>query len=218
MKNIIYFMFGKPYIESKFYRLTYWFGVGFYFFAMLLFSIQALSFGGLVYILFPAITFPLIFRLVYKLNTRIHRHTSFKGLNKRVFIILGIVLGGMIGLFTVITLVVTFFLGDNVVINMNKTTTNGEVNVSIDSLKGNHEVETFEINETVNGTMTIPFEASVEEGEYTIYVEHSDEKIWEDTISSEKNGVIRFKGKKGIYTISVYTDEAKKVKLSLSLY
>jgi len=124
----------------------------------------------------------------------------------------------MIGLFTVITLVVTFFFGDHVVINMNKTTTNGEVNLSIGSLKGNHEVETFEINETVNGTMTIPFEASVEEGEYTIYVEHSDDEIWEDTISSAKSGVIRFKGKKGLYTISVYTDEAKKVNLSLSLY
>ncbi|WP_175637905.1 hypothetical protein [Metabacillus schmidteae] len=216
MKNIIYFMFGKPYIESKFYRFTYWFGVGFYFFALLLFIIQAISFGGGVFILFPAIAFPLIFRLVYKLSTQTHK--SFKGLNKRVIIILGIVLGGTIGLFTVITLVVTFIFGDNVVINMNKTTTNGEVNVSIGSLKGNHEVETFEINETVNGTMTIPFEASVEEGEYTIYVEHSDEKIWEDTISSVKNGVIRFDGKKGIYTISVYTDEAKKIKLSLSLY
>ncbi len=205
-------MFGKPYVESKFYRYIYWFGVGFYFFAVILSIIQSIFYGGWALILFPAIVFPIMFRIVYKINTHIHK--SFKGMNKRVILIIGILLGlFMVGMFASV-----FFFGDNIAINASKTTINGEVNLSIGSLKGYHEVETFEINEIPKGTITIPYEASVEEGEYIIYVEHSGETIWEDKISSSKSGVIKFEGEKGTYDISVYTEEAKKIKLNILLY
>ncbi|KGP71274.1 hypothetical protein [Pontibacillus yanchengensis] len=210
MKNGIYFIFGKPYTESKFFHFSYWFGVGFYFLAIVLSAVPSVLYGEWLSLLFTALFFPVLFRIVYNINTRIHK--SFKGMNKKVIILLSV----LFGLITIVIVTTSFFFADNVAINLNKTTTNGDVKLSIGSLQGSHTVETYEI--TQEGTVTIPYEASVGKGKFFMSVEQSDTTIWEDQITGSKTGVIEFQGEKDSYYISIRTEEAKKIKLNLSLY
>ena len=135
-------------------------------------------------------------------------------MNKKVIIIVGI----LVGLATVAIGVFAFVFGENVAINTNKTTINGEVKMTIGSLKGEQEVESFEINEATNGTVSIPYKASVGEGELVLEVERSDETVWEEKLSSNNSGVIEFEGTKGTYHITLHTEEAKDITLNVSLY
>lgn len=209
LKKILYFMFGKPYTESKVYHSAYWLGVGFYFLAMILSIVSSVLYGGWISLLFIGVIFPVFFRIVYKTNTLIH--TSFKGMNKKVIIILGIIFG----VFTIGMITASFFFADNKAINTSKTTINGDVRLSIGSLKGSHNVESFEIAE--NGTVSVPYKASVGDGEFLMYVKDSEKTVWKDEITSFKNGVIEFQAEKGTYDINIYTEEAKKIKLNISL-
>lgn len=212
MKKLICFLFGKPYEDSKFYRFSYWFVVVFYFLSLIGAFIQSIFFGGWLSLLILAIAFPLLFRLVYQINILIHQ-SFFKAVNIRVIIILVILMVILpIGIF-----VTAFFLGDNIAINTSKTTINGDVKLSIGSLKGFYNVETIELSEKMKETISIPFEASVEAGKLDIYVEHDGETVWEQAIVSSQNGLIEFEGKEGTYDINIYTEEAKKIKLTLSL-
>ncbi|KEF35929.1 hypothetical protein M670_04902 [Schinkia azotoformans MEV2011] len=209
MKKFIYFLFGKPYTISKFFSISYWITVGFYFFVMTVSVVQTVIYGGWISLLFFAIIFPVLFRVVYKVNYNILK--GLKGMNKRVILILGLVFG----LFTVGMFAVALLFGDNVSIGTSKSVINGEVKLSIGSLKGYHDVESFDV--TKNRTVSIPYIASVGEGSFYMYVEGSKDTVWEDEITDSKNEVIEFPGEIGTYTIGIYTEEAKKIKINLSL-
>jgi hypothetical protein len=164
--KFIYFIFGKPYAESKYYSLNYWFGVGFYFITMTAFFIFAIFYGGWLPILFIGIVFPIMIRVGYKMNISINN--SIKRLSKRTLIISSIALIlSTVGIFAS-----AFLFGDNLAINAIKTTNNGEVKLSIGSLKGSYDVETVNITKTSQGTIVIPYEASNDEGDLFLVVKH----------------------------------------------
>jgi hypothetical protein len=112
----IQFIFGKPDHERKFF---YWFGVIFYFIAMITFITQIAIFGSisfLLVLLFPAIIFPLFFRMAYYLNTKIYYR--FKGNHKRIFIF---AMAFIIGFILIVAVLVFFSKDANVVFNSNKS-------------------------------------------------------------------------------------------------
>ena len=209
MKKFIYFLFGKPYTESKFLTIGYWFAVGFYFLVITTSIIQTIILGGWITLLLGAILFPITFRIVYIIDISIIK--AFKGRSKRVLLILGLIFR----LFTVGIFTVSLLFGDNVSIGTSKSVINGEVKLSISSLKGYYDVESFDVTE--NRIVSIPYIASVGEGKFYMYVEDSEDTVWEEQITDAKNGVIEFQGETGTYNISIYTEEAKKIKLNLSL-
>lgn len=176
---------------------------------MTLSIVQTVIYGGWISLLFLAIIFPVLFRVVYKINYSILK--GLKGIDKRVILILGL----LFGLFTVGMFAVALLFGDNVSIGTSKSVINGEVKLSIGSLKGYYDVESFDVTE--KRTVSIPFKASVGEGNFYMFVEDSKDTVWEEQITDAKNGAIEFLGERGTYNIGIYTDEAKKIKLKLSL-
>jgi hypothetical protein len=175
------------------------------------FFIHTIFYGGWLSLLIVGIVYPILFRLVNVMNMNINN--LIKGLSKRTLTISGIALIlSTVGIFAT-----AFLFGDNLAINAITTTNNGEVKLSIGSLKGSYEVETINITETSQGTIVIPYEASNVEGELFLVVKHSNEIIWDRLVSPSSVGVIEFEGEKGDYEISVYTEESKNVKVNISL-
>ncbi len=127
----------------------------------------------------------------------------------RFFIIFGIVI--MVSIFTTI-----FLLSENVAVNTSKNTKDGNVQLSIGSLKGEYDVKTLTLDQEPEGKVAIPYEATVEEGTLVLTVDDSDGIVWEKEVSPSTVGSIEFEGSKGTYNISIYTEEAKNVKLNLS--
>ncbi|SFE73281.1 hypothetical protein SAMN05216378_3876 [Paenibacillus catalpae] len=95
-----------------------------------------------------------------------------------------------------------------------KTETNGKLSLKIGSLKGTYRVDDFSISEA--GPVSISYEASSEEGTFTIKVSRSDETLWEKNVSSPETGAIEFDGVKGHYEITVETESAKRLVIKLS--
>ncbi|RFU68667.1 hypothetical protein [Bacillus sp. V59.32b] len=175
MKKFIEIIFGKPYTESKWMLFAYWFGIVFYFIAIIVFIIQSVIYGNWAAILFPVIAFPILFRIVYNLNAFIVKR--MKGINTRLLLIIGILLGLlMVGVITVAML-----FGENVVMNANKKITNGNLHLSIGSLKGHYEVEAFETSD--DGIVSIPYEATIGDGDVSLAIKRSDDMVWEKTVS-----------------------------------
>ncbi len=218
MKRAIYFLFGKPYTNSRFYNFFYWFAIISFFLAIIVSGIEAfilLDLHLFISLIISVIIFPIIFRLIYKLNTSIHHSIFFKFKKRTIFILIGII--GLI--FTVITLP-SFFSEEweNIVVNQNKVVTNGEVEWSAQSLKGDYNIESFDIVNESQATIKIPFKANAKEGELILSVEQDGEMVWEDEINGVNDGIIEFKGEIGTYDIMVYTTEAKKIMITLSIY
>ncbi|WLR41835.1 hypothetical protein LC087_13420 [Bacillus carboniphilus] len=213
MKTIIYFIFGKPNLEHMFFRGVYWFGVVFYFLAIPILIAQSFISGEWVINLISITLFPIIFRMVYSVNRLFHR--SDKKVSKRLIIIFG-------SFFLFITLSTgaifasVFFFGENVAMNVSKTSINGDVKLTIGSLKGHSSVESFHFQEKPQSVVVIPYEASVKEGDVVIYLEHSGNVIWERKIDSSRSGEITFEGEIGDYEVGVYAEEAKNINLNLS--
>lgn len=112
MIRIIQFMFGKPDPERKFF---YWMGVIFYFIAMTIFIVQIAISGSISFLpvlLFPAIVFPILFRIVYLLNTKIYY--KFKGKRKQIFLF---ALAFVTGFIMIVTVIISFSKNVNVVFN-----------------------------------------------------------------------------------------------------
>ena len=211
LKEFIYFIFGKPYSESKYYLFNYWFGVGFYFITISVLFIFAIFYGGWLPLLLIGLFFPIMIRFGNKMN--INFNNSIKRLSKRTLIISIIAITlSTLGIFAA-----AFLFGDNLAINAIKTTNNGEVKLSIGSLKGSYDIETINIMETSQGTIVIPYEASNDEGDLFLIVKHSNEIIWNNVVSPSSEGVIEIEREKGDYEISVYTEESKNVKVNISL-
>lgn len=130
---------------------------------------------------------------------------------KKILIIFGVLFGFLIvGAITATAL----FFGDNVSINTSRIEINGNVDLSIGYLKGNHEVDVIEVTE--EGSISIPYEATVQEGQLTLLVKHSGKVVWEKVISPADKGNIEFSGAKGTYYIQISTEEAKNIDMEIS--
>jgi hypothetical protein len=207
--RIIQFIFGKPDPERKFF---YWFGVIFYFIAMITFTIQIAilgSFSFLIVLLFPGIVFPLFFRITYYFNTKIYYR--FKGKRKQIFIF---AMAFIVGCILIVT-VLSFFSKDaNVVFNSRKTNINGDIHLTVGSLKGSYTIEQFSIGQSEK--VSIPYEASTQQGGITLLVKDSSQTIvWVRNILLADKGNIEFIAEAENYVIEVSTTEAKKIEIKL---
>ncbi len=173
--------------------------------------IFAILHGGWLPLLIIGLVLPLMFRLSYKMNIRVAN--SINRLSKRTLIISCIA----IILSTVAIFAVALLFGDNIAINAVKTTNNGEVELSIGSLKGSYDIDTVNITKTSQEKILIPYEASNDEGDLFLVVKQSNETIWNNVVSPSSVGVIELEGEKGDYEISVYSEESKNVKVNISL-
>ncbi|WP_088103914.1 hypothetical protein [Halalkalibacter urbisdiaboli] len=202
MQRLLEFIFGKVNKDNKFLLFGYWFFVFLYFILLTFSIIQLIDWFS---ILLFALLFPIVFRLVYGVNSLILRKINTKGLFivARVF---GFVIICFVGLMV--------FLSDNVAINANKSISNGNVQLSIDKLKGNYQVAEFDVNG--EGMISLPYKASVSEGDIVIFVERESEVLWEESISTSGQGNIQFHSEVGTYDIQVVTEEANDVFVELS--
>ncbi|MCY7979946.1 hypothetical protein [Bacillus inaquosorum] len=214
MKKLIKFVFGKPDTESKWRRFVYRFAVGFYFFAIVLFIVQAAVNGGWLSILFPMIAFPILFRIVYRISKTSRK--TYNGMNKRMLII-AVSIGSAVAIVTTVVLILIFSLssGTNSALMVSKTEINDDVQLSIGTLRGEYEVSDFTVSES--GGISIPYEAKVKDGKYMLVVKKSDEEVWRQEVMASEQGSIEFTGDKGHYKICIQTEEAKDVSVHLSL-
>jgi hypothetical protein len=214
LQKIIYPIFGKPLKNSKYFLFIYWMPVIAFLLSMVMLFIQAIFNGGWINLLITAIVFPMMFRIVNFVVGSTNNFMSTR-INKRLLFIM---IGSIIGL-TIVGFTYLFLNSGNVAMVVNKVVTNGDIKLSIGSLKGYHTVESFMLEES-EGYLEIPYEASVEEGEITLIVEKSvgNEIVWEKDISTKKSGLIVFDISEGDYDIRIYTEKAKNVKLKLELY
>ncbi|WP_201007026.1 hypothetical protein [Paenibacillus glycanilyticus] len=104
--------------------------------------------------------------------------------------------------------------GTNVAVSTVKTEINGKLSLKIGSLKGTYKVDDFSVAEA--GSVSIPYEASSEEGTFILKVSHDDETVWEKTVASKETGSIDFEAVQERYQITVETESAKKLVIKLS--
>ncbi|WP_216827540.1 hypothetical protein [Alkalihalobacterium elongatum] len=203
MQQLIEKIFGKPYSKSKVLLFSYWSGILFYVIALFLFIMQATVGGQWLSVLAVAIGFPILFRIVYGLNANIMMRLKEKG--KRSIFLLA-------GLFIIITIIFvgsTLLLADNLAINASKTQVNGNVLVSIGSLKGSYSIDEVRIIE--EGMVGIPYRTNVGEGDLLLTVQHVGEIMWEKQVSPHDEGMIQFYGEEGRYSINLYTEKAEDI-------
>lgn len=208
MIRLIEMTFGPPVKENKWLFYSYWAGVSFYLLAMVFFIIGAVLNGGWLSILFVAIGFPILFRIVYKLNSLII--IGSKGIGKRFLMIGTLSFGTLIIAFTLIM----FFFADNMAMNASKSVSGNTLNLSIGSLKGSYHIEDLEVFE--DGLVVLSYDATVEEGEFSLLVKRTGEIEWEETVSSTHNGTIEFMAEKGVYKLSLFTNHAKQINVTIS--
>ncbi|OAS16394.1 hypothetical protein [Paenibacillus oryzisoli] len=94
-----------------------------------------------------------------------------------------------------------------------KSNVNGNIKLTIGTLKGTYVVHDFNIK--TDGEIGIPYESTVETGTVTLRVMKSNLVQWEKVISPSSTGLIEFDGVKGSYSIQLATDEAKKISVKL---
>ncbi|MYL70412.1 hypothetical protein GLW00_06115 [Halobacillus litoralis] len=76
MKKMVLFLFGHPYRESKLLTLYYWVAVSMYIIAVALLLITAILTGDIGFwmsFIMNIVGFPIIFRVVYGLVTRVNQ-------------------------------------------------------------------------------------------------------------------------------------------------
>jgi hypothetical protein len=135
---------------------------------------------------------------------------------KRVIISFAIFLIAVIA----IKLIVAFG-GDMVVSSHNvstftsKSNVNGNVKLTIGTLKGTYKVHEYTIKTT--GKVSIPYESTVGSGTVTLQVVNMNLVQWEKVISPSSSGLIEFNGVNGSYSIQLVTEEAKKISVKLNL-
>lgn len=103
--------------------------------------------------------------------------------------------------FLILTLVVLLCACDNTAIKTTKVQKNGETTLSIGSLKGYYDVQSIK---TEKGNVEIPFEAAVEEGTILLQITKDDKVIYEEEVTSQKEGLLSFEApKSGSYDLIV---------------
>ncbi|MGG2092826.1 hypothetical protein AB1283_08950 [Bacillus sp. S13(2024)] len=100
----------------------------------------------------------------------------------------------------ILTLVV-LLSGCNTATKVTKVQKNGETTLKIGSLQGYHDVQTIK---TEKGNVEIPYEAAVEEGTILLQVIKDDKVIYEEEVTSQREGLLSFEvPKSGSYDLIV---------------
>ncbi|BCB36895.1 hypothetical protein BCJMU51_1775 [Bacillus cereus] len=106
----------------------------------------------------------------------------------------------LIRVFMILTLVV-LLSACNTATQVTKVQKNGETTLKIGSLQGYYDVQTLKAEK---GNVEIPYEAAVEEGTILLQVTKDDKVIYEEEITSQKEGLLSFEApKSGSYDLIV---------------
>ncbi|ENQ3112159.1 hypothetical protein ACQGS5_16630 [Bacillus sp. GKis3/1] len=121
-------------------------------------------------------------------------------------------------LFMILTLVV-LLSACNTATQVTKVQKNGETTLKIGSLQGYYDVQTFKAEK---GNVEIPYEAAVEEGTILLQVTKDDKVIYEEEITSQKEGLLSFEASKsGSYDLIVRVkgekEKAKEIQIHTKL-
>ncbi|MEJ3737388.1 MULTISPECIES: hypothetical protein [Bacillus cereus group] len=121
-------------------------------------------------------------------------------------------------LFMILTLVV-LLSACNTATQVTKVQKNGETTLKIGSLQGYYDVQTLKAEK---GNMEIPYEAAVEEGTILLQVTKDDKVIYEEEITSQKEGLLSFEASKsGSYDLIVRVkgekEKAKEIQIHTKL-
>ncbi|ALQ67537.1 hypothetical protein [Bacillus thuringiensis] len=121
-------------------------------------------------------------------------------------------------LFMILTLVV-LLSACNTATQVKKVQKNGETTLKIGSLQGYYDVQTLKAEK---GNVEIPYEAAVEEGTVLLQVTNDDKVIYEEEITSQKEGLLSFEApKSGSYDLIVRVkgekEKAKEIQIHTKL-
>ncbi|WP_026674849.1 hypothetical protein [Alkalihalobacterium bogoriense] len=216
IKKVAEKIFGKPMRDNSVFLFGYWASIIFYALAVVSFGIYGLLNGHWISFIIFALLFPILFRVVYKLNVWL-LHEFISG-NKKPFFITAFLIPFLFGIVAIGGVFSFLLFGDHVVTNVaNNVTKNVEdgnrINVSIDSLKGTHQVEEFTV--TKEGLIIIPFDFNITDGEVKLILRSEDGIVWSEKLSVETHDQIHLQGKEGHYKIELHTKEAKNIKIQL---
>jgi len=119
-------------------------------------------------------------------------------------------------LFMILTLVV-LLSACNTATQVTKVQKNGETTLKIGSLQGYYDVQTLKAEK---GNVEISYEAAVEEGTILLQVTKDDKVIYEEEITSQKEGLLSFEApKSGSYDLIVRVkgEKAKEIQIHTKL-
>ncbi|QWI42903.1 BA_1872 family lipoprotein [Bacillus mycoides] len=121
-------------------------------------------------------------------------------------------------LFMILTLVV-LLSACNTATQGTKVQKNGETTLKIGSLQGYYDVQTLKAEK---GNVEIPYEAAVEEGTILLQVTKDDKVIYEEEVTSQKEGLLSFEApKSGSYHLIVRVkgekEKAKEIQIHTKL-
>ncbi|MED3021191.1 MULTISPECIES: BA_1872 family lipoprotein [Bacillus cereus group] len=124
----------------------------------------------------------------------------------------------LLRLFMVLTLVV-LLSACNTATQVTKVQKNGETTLKIGSLQGYYDVQTVKAEK---GNVEIPYEAAVEEGTILLQVTKDDKVIYEEEVTSQKEGLLSFEApKSGSYDLIVRVkgekEKAKEIQIHTQL-
>ncbi|ARZ62040.1 MULTISPECIES: hypothetical protein [Bacillus] len=124
----------------------------------------------------------------------------------------------LIRVFMILTLVV-LLSACNTATQVTKVQKNGETTLKIGSLQGYYDVQTLKAEK---GNVEIPYEAAVEEGMILLQVTKDDKVIYEEEITSQKEGLLSFEApKSGSYDLIVRVkgekEKAKEIQIHTKL-
>ncbi|PGS61013.1 hypothetical protein COC69_33035 [Bacillus cereus] len=106
----------------------------------------------------------------------------------------------LLRLFLILTLVVLLSACGNTAVKVTKVQKNGE-------LKGYYDVQTIK---TEQGNVQFPFDATVEEGTILLQITKDDKVIYEEEVTSQKEGLLSFEApKSGSYNLIVRVKNEK---------
>ncbi|WP_088265612.1 BA_1872 family lipoprotein [Bacillus mycoides] len=94
--------------------------------------------------------------------------------------------------FLILTLVV-LLSACNTATKVTKVQKNGETTLTIGSLQGYYDLQTLKAEK---GNVEIPYEAAVEEGTILLQVTKDDKVIYEEEVTSQKEGLLSFEAPK----------------------
>ena len=120
--------------------------------------------------------------------------------------------------FMILTLVV-LLSACNTATQVTKVQKNGETTLKIGSLQGYYDVQTLKAEK---GNVEIPYEAAVEEGTILLQVAKGDKVIYEEEVTSQKEGLLSFEApKSGSYDLIVRVkgekEKAKEIQVHTKL-
>lgn len=124
----------------------------------------------------------------------------------------------LLRLFMILTLV-ALLSACNTATQVTKVQKNGETTLKIGSLQGYYDVQTLKAEK---GNVEIPYEAAVEEGTILLQVTKDDKVIYEEEVTSQKEGLLSFEApKSGSYDLIVRVkgekEKAKEIQIHTKL-